>query len=65
MIKHDSVLFFPLQAVEMPRSGTPAPPNTKKKPCKIITDLSNITQNGQYTVSVGFYVKYVLCTYTV
>ncbi|XP_027018961.1 myozenin-1b [Tachysurus fulvidraco] len=28
----------------MPLSGTPAPPNTKKKPFKIITDLSNITQ---------------------
>ncbi|GAA6108978.1 myozenin-1b [Tachysurus ichikawai] len=28
----------------MPLSGTPAPPNTKKKTFKIITDLSNITQ---------------------
>lgn len=39
----------------MPLSGTPAPPNTKKKPFKIITDLSNITQIGQYALSVCFY----------
>ncbi|XP_060794863.1 myozenin-1b [Neoarius graeffei] len=31
----------------MPLSGTPAPPNMKKKPSKIITDLSNITQNEE------------------
>ncbi|XP_053496615.1 myozenin-1b [Ictalurus furcatus] len=36
----------------MPRSGTPAPPNTKKKPCKIITDLSNITQNEEEETDV-------------
>ncbi|KAI4874864.1 hypothetical protein NFI96_034436 [Prochilodus magdalenae] len=28
----------------MPLSGTPAPPNKRKKPSKIITDLSNISQ---------------------
>ncbi|MCI4384494.1 hypothetical protein PGIGA_G00039200 [Pangasianodon gigas] len=35
------------EAIEMPLSGTPAPPNTKKKSSKIITDLSNITQNEE------------------
>ncbi|XP_043111184.1 myozenin-1a [Puntigrus tetrazona] len=29
----------------MPLSGTPAPPNKRKKPSKIITDLSHITQD--------------------
>ncbi|XP_051504913.1 myozenin-1-like [Myxocyprinus asiaticus] len=29
----------------MPLSGTPAPPNKRKKPTKIITDLSHITQD--------------------
>lgn len=29
----------------MPLSGTPAPPNKRKKPSKIITDLSHVSQN--------------------
>ncbi|XP_036407045.1 myozenin-1-like [Megalops cyprinoides] len=31
----------------MPLSGTPAPPNKRKKPSKIITDLSHITQDAE------------------
>jgi len=31
----------------MPRLGTPAPPNKRKKLSKIITDLSHITQDGE------------------
>ncbi|KAL7856748.1 hypothetical protein SRHO_G00156470 [Serrasalmus rhombeus] len=38
-------LFTLTQAVKMPLSGTPAPPNKRKKPSKIITDLANITQD--------------------
>lgn len=58
MMKHDSVLLFPWQALKMPLSGTPAPPDTRKTPSKIITDLSNITQIGQYIESVCFYVQW-------
>lgn len=31
---------------------TPAPPNKKKKANKIITDLSNISQNGKGTFTL-------------
>lgn len=31
----------------MPLSGTPAPPNKRKKPSKIITDLSHVTQHEE------------------
>ncbi|XP_072523757.1 myozenin-1b [Salminus brasiliensis] len=31
----------------MPLSGTPAPPNKRKKPSKIITDLSHVTQDEE------------------
>lgn len=39
-------LFSGLQSAAMPLSGTPAPPNKRKKPAKIITDLSHVSQNG-------------------
>lgn len=38
--------FLP-QIVVMPISGTPDPSNKRKKPSKIITDFSNISQHGQ------------------
>lgn len=39
--------FLPQIAV-MPVSGTPDPTNKRKKPSKIITDFSNISQHGQW-----------------